>query len=416
MLRSPRIIGLLAIVLLVDTAFALMFLAAIQEHIPHDLGGDTAFVGYTLAAFGFVKLALQTFCGAAVDRYSARTTAMAGLALSLLAALLMAFVPSPAVFPALGGLYGAGSALLWPALYAIVASSTDTSGRSQMTAALAVTTGAAVGIAVLGGSMLVDYVSGHAAVVAAAVLAAAAAILAPKLLRDRPVVGSLESSREMSEPNVDGLRVHASRLAKARVALAALVVGQASAAASLVPVIGPFAREELGVEFHRAVISLAPAGLAGVIGLVAGARLASRSGRHIVAAGGAGVAVVGAGILAIAPSVSVAVLGASALAFGYAALFPAVSGLVMDLSRSTSRGRLIGRYMAVEGAGHALGPALTGFVMGRADPEAAVLASVLLLALAFTGAVALVLTSIAVQEAEAPQSSYGLEMSQGLGG
>lgn len=413
MLRSRRTAGLLALVFLVDTAFALMFLAAIQEHLPHDLAGDAALVGYTLAAFGVVKLVLQTFCGSAVDRFSARATAFAGLGLSVLAAALMAVVPAAALFPILGGVYGAGSALLWPALYAIVAASTETSGRSRMTAALAVTTGAAVGVAVVGGSLLVDYVSGRAAVVVAALLAATAAACAPALLRES--ISAAATDDEAAEPGEGGLSVAGSRIGQARVALAALVAGQASAAAGLVPVIGPFAREELGVEFHTAVFSLAPAGLAGAIGLVLGARASGRAGRHVVAAAGAAVAMVGAAVLAFAPSVVMAVAGASILAFGYAALFPAVSGLVMDLSRSGTRGRVIGRYMAVEGAGHALGPALTGFVVGRADPQAAVLVAAGLLMAAALGAVALVVVVLAGRPALARQS-YGLEVSQGLGG
>lgn len=370
--RTP---GLLLLVFLVDAAFATTFLVALQAYLPDALGARAAVAGYTLAAFGIAKLVVQSFGGMLSDRRSPGTATVTGIMLCLLASLGMAVAGRSALFPPLGALYGAGSAVLWPALYSLAAGSSEEGHRSRIAAALALTTGAAVGVAVLGGSFVSDFVGPRAALVGSFAALALATLIAPLFVRGlRPQPGNTpDATARVRRLEPGGL---------ARGLVAALVLLQAAAIAGLVPIIGPFARRALGIQLHEAVLYLAPAGAFALAGLLAATRLADRTGQIPVLVVGLGLAATGALGLAVAPHVATAAAAACVMALGYGAAFPSIGATIMDYAGDQRRGTLIGWFMAAEGTGHAAGPALLGFITGAMNPQSAVLVSALLLALA----------------------------------
>ena len=357
---------MLALVLLVDAAFAATFLVALQALSTEAGGGWESVAGYALASFGLAKLILQSFSGLLADRWSPERAIMAGLALCLAAALGMAAADGVAPFAALGAVYGAGSAVLWPALYSRAAQSTDGGGRSRLVAALALTTGAAVGVAVLGGSFLVDYTSPRLVLSIAALALGVALALSPFLLGGSRRGEATTSAGPQSAPH---LPVTASQ----RAAVAAIVLAQATAVAGLVPMIGTFAVQQLGVELHVAVLYLAPAGIAALAGLTIATRVPDRIGRPVVIGGGLGFACFGSLLLAASETPTAAAGAAALLAFGYGAAFPALGATMMDYAGSTYRGTIVGWFMSAEGTGHALGPALAGVLVAAAGVQSVII-------------------------------------------
>jgi AAHS family 4-hydroxybenzoate transporter-like MFS transporter len=150
----------------------------------------------------------------------------------------------------------------------------------------------------------------------------------------------------------------------------------------MVPIIGPFAREELGTELHVAVLYLVPAGAFGLAGLVGSTRWADRTGRPALILAGASLAGAGAGGLAIAASPLVAMGAACVLALGYGAIVPSSNGLVMDYAGVRFRGTIMGWFMAAEGLGHAAGPATSGLLHSYFDAQTAVAFAAVLFATA----------------------------------
>jgi MFS family permease len=379
--RSANARLFLLIALFTDGAFLFVFLVAIQSYLH---GGGLGLPGYALAAYGAAKLTAQLFAGRLIDRLGSARAAQIGLAVIAIgqAALLAGIVTPNAVLPA-AAVYGLGSAVLWPALYARASRQFPQEDRAKLGAALTVTTGIAL---ILGLGLGLALPAGFP-YVAATMIALVAVVLAA--IAATRLQGSGTELQDTEELGAVGLRDLVTKaLDPPRLGFAVFVLFESAAIGSLQAIFRSYGRDLLGISFRHELLLLAPAALLGAGAVVLGGALADRLGRLRLLSIGfitAGLALwLLSDVARTAALVPLAALGG----VGAGLAMPSMTALSMDLSRTAGQGTVLAWFMMMEGLGHAGGAALGGWINASADPASVLrLAATLFLAIG-AGAVA----------------------------
>jgi len=367
LVRSPRARPYLLITLFVDSAFIFVFLVAIQSYLPEQHGGGAALPGYILAAYGAAKLAAQLFGGRLIDRVGGGRGLFIGLALIVLGqgALLAAAALPAAALPA-AAVYGLGSAVLWPAVYALTSTAFAPTERARLTSAMALTTGFAL-IVGLGLGLVLPARFPYTAATVVALAAVLLALVSAAAMR--PVAG--ERAR-LGQPHPAGRLwdVAMSALSPQRLGFAVVMLLQSSAVGALIAIFRSYGRDLLGVSFRQELLFLTPAAVLGAGAVVVGGVLADRLGRAPMLAVGFLTAGLAIWLLSTVTGAGAVIPLAATSGVGFGLAFPSVGAMSMDLSRAVGRGTLLAWFMTMEGLGHAAGPAIGAWVNGIADPAA----------------------------------------------
>jgi len=367
LLRSPRARPYLLIALLVDTAFIFVFLVAIQSYLPEQHGGGPALTGYILAAYGAAKLVAQLFGGRLTDRIGARRGLFVGLSLIVAAqvAFLAAALLPGAALPA-ATVYGLGSAVLWPALYALASATFAVEERARLTSGLTISTGFAL---VLGLGLGLALPAGfpYAAAIAIALSPVALALAVARAV----FAQSTEDRASLEEQATGSLRtVMKGFLEPKRIGFSIVMLLQATALGALLAVFRSYGRDVLGVSLREEALFLAPAAVLAAAAILLGGILSDRLGRIPLL--GTGFLIAGLAIWALStvsgPLAAAPVAAAVCLGLGLA--LPSVGAMSMDMSRAAGRGTTLGWFLTMEGLGHAIGPAIGGWVSASASTTA----------------------------------------------
>jgi len=409
LVRSSRARPYLLITLLVDGAFAFVFLVAIQSYLPEQHGFSAAWPGYALAAYGAAKLAAQLFAGRLIDHAGRKQGLLFGLVLILAGqALLLPAASMPvAVFPA-AAVYGAGAAVLWPALYALASGSFAESERARLTSAMMLTTGVALAMGLGLGFLLPP---GFPYVAAAALAFGVITVAFVFATRSRPEAATTRSTTAPAE----GLLRTVARdvLQPQRLAFSLIVLLQAVAVGALLAIFRSYGRDFLGVSLRSEALILAPGALAGAASVAVGGVLADRFGRGRVLTAGYLIAAPAFLVLAGVKSPAVVAVVAMVAGLGLGVALPSITATSMDLSHKAGQGTLLSWFMAVEGLGHAIGPALGGYVTDAGDVEAVLRVAGALFALLALASIALSL-ALAPRRAGAPSEVERVLAEDGL--
>lgn len=354
---APRVRPYAALAFCIDAALVFVLFVAVQTYLPAHHHVSAALPGYVLAAYGAAKLAGQLGAGWLSDRITPRRALSAGLVLALAgqAAMLFSAAWTDAVLPA-AALYGLAGAVIWPSIFAIAASGFPENERARFSSGMTVATGAAVASA-LGLGMLLPAGFPFEAAVGLGLAGTACALL---------VGQSLPAS---SPSHVDDAAVQTGAwpliraiIAPQRLAFSLIILLQAAILGAVLAVFRSYGANILHVSFRDEVLMLAPAGAVGAVAVLAGGALADRFGRIPVL--GTGYLVVTFAVWGLSTTgVPGAVVPLSILAaVGLALALPCSSALSMDLARSAGAGTLLGWFLTMEGAGHAIGPAAGGIL------------------------------------------------------
>jgi predicted MFS family arabinose efflux permease len=378
---SPAGRRVLLLTFLVDAPFAFVFLIAVQTYLPQQTLLGTSLPGLCLALFGGGKLVAQYLGGRLTDRIGLRDATIAGIALIVMAqaALLLSNIEIAIVLPA-SAAYGAGSAVVWPAVFAR-ASRFPTETRAQISAAMTVTSGAGMASALALGWLLPEDLSFSFAIAGTLALVAFALVLAA--FAAEPPDPEDDEAPKTSIP-VLGLRdVFAS---PPLLRLGFVTVMQAAAIGAMMSIFRAIGRDLLDVSLReQMVLFVAPAAgfaagvvIAGMLGSVVGRR-------NLLAVAFA----IGCVSFVALPAVdglvaAVALLTTGCLGIGMA--LPTTTATGFDLARETP-GVAFGFLLSLEGLGHALGPAggaMFGDVQGTLVFIGALLAAAFLASLGMT--------------------------------
>jgi MFS family permease len=404
LVRSPRARPYLLITLLVDGAFIFVFLVAIQSYLPEGHHVGASLPGYALAVYGAAKLAAQLFAGRLIDYSGRKQGLLCGLVLILVGqvGLLGAAAAPAAVFPA-AAVYGMGAAVLWPAVYALASGAFDAAERARFTSAMMLTTGLALMMALgLGFVLPPSFPYAAAAALALAIIVVAVAFAAGSRAEETQRAGP-----QHALPTGTLSTVMKDILQPQRLAFGLIVLLQATAVGALLAIFRSYGRDFLSVSLREEALILAPAALLAAGAVAAGGALGDRFGRSRLLAAGYLVAAPALLILSSVTTPGVVVPAAAMGGVGLGLALPSITATSMDLSHTAGQGTLLSWFMALEGLGHAAGPALGGLMNSAGGTEAVLrLVGVLFAVMAATAvALSLALTPRALSLALTPRGA-----------
>ncbi|MGI8554258.1 MAG: MFS transporter [Dehalococcoidia bacterium] len=366
---SPSLQPAVRVVIIIfcaEAAHTLLFIPLLQAFLPGARHWTPAFPGYALTAFGTAKLISQAPAGRLVDRLGTRLSATSGLALLLLCGLLFAFVRIPLLFLATACLYGVSAALLWPALFAVVADRYGESLRGRLAAAIQFAEAAGVGIGVGVGSLLVDrggYGVGFGLYLALIGLGLFTILTTP---RSRQVPQS--PAPEQEQARVIGILATPLTLDLVLLVLVGCLLTLSPNL--LMPIVRSYAVKNLHLPLHDLIVPLIPVAVIGALAMLGSGAASDRVGRLPLTLSGLLLGAVGFWFVGSAHSLQLAIPAAALGISGYLITQPAWSAAVFDSSRAEHRGAQFGLIMVAQGLAEALAPALGGKVAESYGPGA----------------------------------------------
>ncbi len=381
-IASRRARPYLLVSVCMDAAFIFSFYVVIQSYLPEDGSRAAALPGYTLAAFGAAKLVAQLLGGRLVDRLGMGRGLLVGLGLTLAGqAALLVTGSHPGEMLGAAAVYGLGSAVLWPAVFALAAGEFAEEERARLMAAMSLTTAAALLVGIgLGFALPASFPYAAAMTVALGGVALGTLFALPL----RPTLGPGAGSAAGHPAGT--LRHVAQEAAEPRrMGLAIAMLMRAAGTGALAAVFRAYGRDLLGVSFREELLLLAPAVLMGGGAVVAGGILADRLGRFPLLASGFLASGVALWVLSSATSPGEVVPLAALGGFAFGLSMPSLGALSLDLSRVAGQGTLLAWFMTLEGLGSAAGPAAGAWLNSNIDT-----ASVLRVAGTLFGLIALV--------------------------
>ena len=359
--RVPYPLGL--VVFLVQVGLGIILFAAFQEYVTAELGGNDAWPGYLLAAYGLSRFAGETPTGSFSDGIERKLGILIGFMAMLPAVTVMALVESRQAFLGCAVLLGLGTAFLWPAAYAISADLYPAERRGKVIGFLNVAQLAGFGLGALIGAFLVEPAPRSLFVIAFGCVTAAsvAAVVGIPNYRTSRLFGRVAAGQRASLRSVMSWQV---------ALLSGLVLASSSGIAMAIPAIRPLGEDVLGVSFARMTAALIPAVVLGALLYVPAGHMADRLGRTLPFLLGQGLLVAGLLIVGGADSMLVAAIGGAVVFAGNVFSVPAWNAAVMDLAPPSHRGALIGLSVALSGLGLAIGPVVGGAISQAYGPQA----------------------------------------------
>lgn len=324
----------------------------LPRYVKGPLGEGDFVVGFVVGAFAFTGLAARPLAGHFADLRGRRLAVILGSLLAAVAGLLY-FIPGlPALVLsrfALGA--GEGTVFTAGATWVVDLAPPERRGRIVGLYGLAVWTGLSLGPPI--GDLLLrvgDYELVWAFATAAPLLGAAIASRLP----DPHVPGSREEPRTLIAR--ESLRPGA--------ALGLGVIGYAAIAAFVI-----LHLDERGIGHGTLAFSVFAVTV--VVTRLVGGDLPDRLGPVRCATAAAAVEALGLAVVALAPSLPVTLLGASAMGAAFSTLYPALILTVVDRVPESRRGSAVGTFTAFFDVGVGLGGPLTGAAVALGGAYAA---------------------------------------------
>lgn len=342
----------------------------------HEVRGiELDLAGLALATVAAAGLVGNPLGGALSDRIGSRRTLALGLVVTAVGTASLAVVQSTVHAFAAAALYGAGSAIAWPAQDALLATLVPAAGRSAAFSVRHATLNAGLGVGAVSGALVAGLASPSALPALYVLDALSTLAFVPVVLRLREGAGSPDGRRaEESAPRGGYRQVLADRAFRRVLVVSVLLVTAGYAqyhAAFPAFATGPggLPPAVLGAVFAANTFAVVAAQL-GVLRLLGGRR--RTRGIALVGAAWAGswaVALAAGGLgggLTGAVAFSVAMI---LFAVGETLLSPTLPALVNDLAPEHLRGRYNGASALSWSGGFLAGPALAGvaFTAGLAN-------------------------------------------------
>jgi MFS family permease len=341
-------------VFLWQASTGVFLLSLVQQYLPEHLDAGKAFPGYALAIYAAARFLLQAPAGWLADRFGRRQTLTLGIAISLPSVYLMFQVQDPVSFLAFSGLYGAGSAAIWPAIMAYVGDTQAASNRGRTLHILNMAQLLGLMLGTIAGVTLTDVISYHAAFAACLGFSAVALFFAYRGARSTSAPVTRAVGQAAAKLPLRAL------LSRRVLLLAAIALLLSIGTTVQAPVVMQYTHEVLHTKLQVvAIMILAPAAVAAFV-LAKLSRISDRFGRQLPLIAGLAVAAVCYYLLSQTHQPLLAVHLVVLAGLAYAITVPAWGAAALDASEFGSRGLMLGMLATVQGMGGAAGQAIGG--------------------------------------------------------
>lgn len=370
-INGPALVLSIALAFSQDAVYGLVFLSYMNHYLLDLLDTAPGLPAYTLALFGALKLIVHPIAGRLLDHTSPRVLFRAATALQVAGLVLVVLVHTLWAFLVATCLLAAGSAVIWPLLYELIARTQRPELHSQATGIITfagyIATGAGFALGVLatnfGPWRTAFFLTLALVLLPVAGDHMAALDRAPHQLPPHPV-----QSRSSPHPRPPRVSLRA-RLQSAAF-FAVIVFIDYAAVTSLAGVYGPYVRRTLDITLLRTSLMLVPAAAVALLALVVASRYSRPRRRLAEMALCFFISALGALGLAMAPSPWLAAGAATLLAAGAGGVGPIIAAAMIEQGGGPAgRGFVIGTLMSIEGLGGVLGPALMAAAISASGPR-----------------------------------------------
>ncbi len=351
---------LLAVGVVIDSAFFFVYLIALQTYLPEQLHRSAGIAGLALAGYGIAKLVFQLGGGMLADHLGVRAGMVLGSFLSLLAIISIVPLAQTWAWGIVGSavLHGLGDALVWPAVYSAGSAAFPVDERARFSSLMTLTSALSLVLGLGVGTFLVWLVPFDVAMAMPIALLVTAVVFAATLdFAEHPP----EKKRSGRPPLVEIGKLLG---AEGRLLFTALEIALASSIGIVIATFRAYGRQLLNVSLYHQALLLAPAAIAGILFVGIGGGAADRLGPKRVLAPGFVASGVCMALLVHWTTPAVVVVLAFAAAVGFGLSSPSVGALMLGLSADSNRpGGIIGWFMTADGLGRAVGPAVAGLLL-----------------------------------------------------
>jgi len=364
LLSMPQMWGFVATTACVEFCRGALFIALLPAYLTQGLHLSVAGLGMVISGQYLSDTAFKIPAGWLVDRFGPWRVLLPFLSLAALAVYLMPHVHHVAPFVVLGILFGLGTSANWPA---VLSGSVQLGGMRSRASATSITFLAwlaAGGIGPVLISFLVGRGFGTAFLVLAVVgtgapVAAALGLFGVLRRRNDPPWRT-----PAAVPIGETLAALRGNLRQAGWLIPGMFI-QMLALGIVLPVMVPFARGQLHLTQPQYGVMLLAGGGVTVLCLLPLGRIVDRWGSKGFLVAGFALSGIAVALIATGSGEGDLLWRVSLLGLSYAFILPAWNGLTVGKIDADRRGLLLGVFMAIEGLGEAIGPAVGGALYVR---------------------------------------------------
>ena len=347
--------GFIATTACVEFTRGSLFLSLLPAFLTQAMRISVAGLGMVISGQYLADTIFKIPAGWLVDRWGPWRVLAPSLGLAALAVYLMPRAHGLLAFLLLGMLFGLGGSANWPAVLSGSVRLGGMANRASATSLVFLAWLAGGGIGPVSVNFLMDHGFGVAFGLLVVVVTGAplAALLG--------LSGVLGHSAEHPTPTaeLESLSAVLANLRRAGWLIPGMFV-QMLALGIVLPVMVPFARQQLHLSQAEYGFMLLVGGAVTVVCLIPMSRVVDRLGsKHMLILGFA-LAAAAVALLGLSHAEADLLWRAAVLGFSYALVLPAWNGLTVGKIEESRRGLLLGVFMTIEGLGIAVGPMLGG--------------------------------------------------------
>ena len=360
LLARPQMWGFLATTACVEFCRGALFISLLPAFLTQGLGLSVADLGIVISAQYLSDTAFKIPAGWLVDRFGPWRVLLPFLAAATCAVFLLPHAHSVLDFIALGVLFGCGTSANWPAVLAggVHLGGLNSRARTSSLTFLAWLAGGGLG------PVLINFLVGRGFTTAFHVLDVV--ILGAPLAAGLGLTGLLHRPGDPAwtppPPQRAGGRASVAEHLRRTAWLLPGMFIQMLALGMVLPVMVPFARAHLHLSQPQYGLMLLGGGAVTVLCLLPLGRVVDRWGALIkpFLVGGFAAAGCAVALIVFGHGEGGLLWRVSLLGLSYAIILPAWNGLTVGKIDAERRGLLLGVFMAIEGLGQAIGPAVGG--------------------------------------------------------
>lgn len=374
--RSITLLTILAVIALIEVVHGIEIIALLPLYLKERFNDGGSLAGLLISAYLLSDIVVRPPAGWLADKIDRRVMLAAGLLISLFVVLLLAAANTIPTLVAVSILNGIGAGMIWPTMYALLADMYGRKRRGLILGLVNMVMLGGLGLGPIVGNILLQAGTYPLAFwVCGIVLVIAFLAGMVGIRRIRTEFTQLEDSAEHSTITANpapllgkgqvlphtGTDLERDDLRWNLVWLAAMGVCMSLAVSLLVPILNRYGEDVLQISLVAFALVLLPPGFITAVSLVPLGHLADRYGRRLPMIAGL---LVLAGAFWAAPVTTVpwvVSLGGCLAGLGYALAVPAWNALVMDCIPQDRRGTMLGWVAALQAAGGAIGPLVSGY-------------------------------------------------------
>ncbi len=348
-LRAPGVVLFLAFV----DVFAL--LPTVAPHVT-SLGAGAAGIGLAVGAYSAANLPANIVGGILVDRYGRRRITIIGLVAAAITVATYATATTVGVFILVRLLHGVAGGILVPAVFAAAGDRARRGAEGRAFGRLGAVIGSAAVIAPASAGAVRQATGTDEVFLGVAALLLVGAVVAAVGVHDAPAAGRPSAPARAARPQAMRALLQLAPIRRALLGTISLTVAVGVLAGFL-----PGTAEALGAP------ASAVGGLFTAYAIVAAGLMLSPVAGRVDRSGADGPLALGLTtlgvallLLAVAPTLLIAVIGSALFGAGYGLIFPAVTAATSASSTVATRGRAFGLFNVAFSLGLAVGPPLIG--------------------------------------------------------